>query len=62
MIIDIEALRRDLINYFGVAMIKFPNAMMDLIEVQNANDDKLIQIAVTNGFNLENYEIKNKTR
>lgn len=57
--IDIESLRYDLINYFGSAMPMFPVATMDLIEVENASEDKLIEIALRNGFDLNNYRINN---
>jgi len=53
--IDINKLREDLINYFGTAMGMFPMAIMDLNEVYNASDDKLMEIAINNGFKLENY-------
>ena len=55
--IDIEALRRDLMDYFGSATPMFPQAYMDVIEVQNASANKLIQIALQNGFHLEDYQI-----
>jgi hypothetical protein len=55
--IDIEALRRDLMNYFGSATPMFPQAYMDVIEVQNASANELVQIALRNGFRLEDYQI-----
>ena len=55
--IDIEALRRDLMNYFGSASPMFPQAYMDVIEVQNASANELVQIALRNGFRLEDYQI-----
>lgn len=53
--INIEKLRSDLIDYYGTAMSFFPMAMIDLNEVYNASDEKLIEIAIKNKFNLENY-------
>ncbi len=58
--IDIERLREDLINYFGTAMFYNPVAMMDLEKVKRANTDKLIDIAIDNGFDLERYKIKER--
>lgn len=55
--IDIESLRKDLMDYFGSATPTFPFAYMDVIEVQNASAEKLIQIAIQNGFDLKKYEI-----
>lgn len=53
--IDVERLRDDLIDYFGAATPFFPVATMDLIEVENASLEKLIEIAKRNGFNLNDY-------
>ena len=53
--LNIEKLRNDLINYFGTAMSFFKVAMFDLNEVYNATDEKIIEIAIRNSFNLENY-------
>ena len=57
---DIERLRTDLINYFGTASSFFPVAYMELFEVQNASNDKIIQIAIDNNFNLDDYRINLK--
>lgn len=56
--IDFEELRRDLMDYFGTATPMFPVAMMDLIDVEHASEDKLIQIALDNNFDLDNYITK----
>ena len=50
--IDIEKLRSDLMDYFGTAMGFFPVATMDLIKVQNASDEELINIALKNNFDV----------
>ena len=55
--IDIEKLRSDLMEYFGTAMGFFPVATMDLIKVQNASDEELINIALKNNFDLNKYII-----
>ena len=57
--IDIEKLRKDLINYFGTAMISpFPAAIMNLTKVEKASAEELINIALKNGFDLEKYICK----
>ena len=54
---DIEALREDLIDYFGTAMMSgFPMAIMDLSEVEDASDLKLIMLAEKVGFDLNKYK------
>jgi len=57
MEIDFERLRNDLINYFGTSTSLFSNATMDLIEVENASFEKLIEIALKNNFDLDDYII-----
>ena len=61
MEIDYEKLRSDLIDYYGPAMMYNPMAVVELSEVENAANDKLVQIALQNGFDLNNYE-KQKRR
>lgn len=59
--IDIEKLRKDLIDHFTSAMfIVSPVAMMDLTKVEYATDEELIEIAISNKFNLEKYTKTNK--
>ena len=54
--IDIDLLRQDLIDYFTSSMFMVsPVALVDLTEVENASDDKIIKIALDNGFDLNNY-------
>lgn len=53
--LNIEKLRSDLVDCFGTAMCFFKVAIIDLNEVYNATDEKLIEIAIKNNFNLENY-------
>ena len=54
--IDIDKLRKDLIDHFTAAMfIVNPAAMMDLNRVENASDEELIQIAINNRFDITNY-------
>ena len=60
MTINIEQLRKDLIDYFGTAMQYNPMAMMELEEVRRASAERLIEIAIKNGFDLENYKVKGR--
>ena len=58
MTIDVERLRRDLIDYFGSAMQFYSIAIMKLSEVESCSDNRVVEIALENGFNLYDYEIK----
>ena len=60
--IDIERLRRDLIDYFGAAIRIYPVAIMDIIEVESSSYYKLIEIAKSNGFDLNKYVVEPYTR
>ena len=63
MIIDVEALRYDLIDYFGTAISYNPIAMADLVRVEAASDYEIVDIAIKNGFDISKYEFSNnKTR
>lgn len=56
--IDIERLRRDLIDYFGTAMYNgSPQAQILLSKVENASPSELINIAQNNGFDINDYII-----
>ena len=59
---DLEKLRTDLINYFGSATTVISNALIDLIEVENATDNELINIAIKNNINLNNYILNVKIK
>ena len=58
--IDTEQLRSDLIDYFGSATQVNGFAIVDVIEIETADVNKLIDIAIENGFNLDDYYIKIK--
>jgi len=60
MNIDYERLRSDLIDYYGTAMIYNPMAVVELSDVQNSSNDRLVQIAIQNGFDLSDYEEQKK--
>lgn len=53
--IDIEKLRNDLMDYFGTSMGFYLVATMDLIKVENATAEELINIAMKNNFDLNKY-------
>lgn len=54
--IDIERLRKDLIDYFGIAMFNgSPQAIIELSRVENATPNELINIAQNNGFDINDY-------
>lgn len=54
---DYIKLRKDLIDYYGSAMIGgFPIAMMNLTKVEKVSDDELVEIAVEVGFDLNKYK------
>ena len=58
--IDVDELRSDLIDYFGSATPMYPVAFMDLINVENASPEELVQIAIQNGFDLNDYRVYQK--
>lgn len=54
--IDIESLRKDLMDYFTSAMfLVSPVALVDLSKVERATDIEVVQIALDNKFDLEKY-------
>lgn len=56
--IDIEALRQDIIDYYGTAALGFfPAAYMDVARVENATDEELIEMALNLGFDLNRYKM-----
>lgn len=58
MTIDVDELRKDMLDYYGTAMINgFPMAVADVGKVERATDEELVRMAVDNGVNLEKYEV-----
>ena len=54
--IDVNRLRRDLMDYFGTAMFNAsPLAVMDLSRVERASDMDVVKIAQENGMDLREY-------
>ena len=63
MNIDVEKLREDLIDYYGTAMFNAsPLAIIKLTKIEKATDKEIIQIAIDNKFDLNEYIIHNKSR
>ena len=61
MEIDIEKLRKDLIDYYDTAMFNAsPLAIIELTKIENASPQELINIALKNNFDLTEYETNNK--
>jgi len=59
MVIDIEELRKDLINddygaFFGAG---FGGALMESFDIRNATAEELVRIAQRKGIDLTKYEI-----
>lgn len=54
--VDVDALRKDLMDYFGTAMQYNPVAVVELTKVQRAGEEELIHIALSNNFDLNNYK------
>ena len=57
MNIDIERLRKELIDYYGTAIGTNPVAVIELSIVETAPPERLIYIAINKGFNLNDYLI-----
>ena len=60
--IDVDALRNDLIDYYGSATPYYPIATADLVKAETASDKEVVEMALKNGFNLYDYEINNKRK
>lgn len=58
--IDIDRLRKELIDYYGTASVLYPIAVMDLTKVETCSAEELINIAKNNEFNLNDYIIEEK--
>ncbi|MGI6078429.1 MAG: hypothetical protein ACOYCB_09775 [Fastidiosipilaceae bacterium] len=57
MVINVERLRNDLLNYYGTAMFNgFPMAVTDVEKVKYASAEELMMIAVEIGVDLRSYE------
>ena len=55
--INISKLREDLLDYYGTAMFNAsPLAIIELVKIEKASDDELIEIAIDNNFDLNEYK------
>lgn len=58
IIIDVDDLREDLIDYFGTGMFNVSPVMMIMLEkVKSASDMEVVDIAIKNGFDIRKYEV-----
>ena len=55
MEIDFDALRDYLIDYFGTASSYNPVALIELTEVETASPKKLVEIAIRNNVDLDDF-------
>ena len=47
---DIERLRKMLLDRYGTAAMQFPAAMADVVRVENASADELIRLGLKEGI------------
>lgn len=59
--IDINKLKKDLKDYYEAAYftLGYGAALMDSIDIDKLSDEELINKAIDNGLNLENYIVNN---
>ena len=60
--IDVEKLRRDLINYFGPAISSNPMAMGDIINIENASPQELVRIIDRTTLDINDYIVDDYER
>ena len=62
--IDINKLKQDLKNYYEAAYftLGYGAALMDSFDLDNLSDEEIINKAIDNGINLENYIINNTNK
>ena len=59
--IDIERLRKGLIEFYTGVMYKIsPIAMSDIDKIEHASDEELVNIAIKNHVNLEEYRLQRR--
>ncbi len=59
VLLDFERLRNDLMDYYGTAMSSgFGMAVMDLVKIQKASYEELIEYAQDCNIDIEKYIIK----
>ena len=57
---EIEQLRKELEDHYGTAMQFFPQAVMDLSEVEQASPEELIRMAKELGYDIPDDEEEEK--
>ena len=62
--IDINKLKKDLKDYYEAAYftLGYGAALMNSIDINKLSDEELINKAIDNGINLENYIINNSNK
>ena len=56
--IDVDRLRRDVIEYYGTAMFNAsPMAIMELSKAESASDEEIVNMALQAGLDLTDYEV-----
>ena len=62
--IDINKLKKDLKDYYEAAYftLGYGAALMDSFDLDNLSDEEIINKAIDNGINLENYIINNSNK
>ena len=58
---DFDRLRQDLLDFFGTSMMFNPMAVLNVVDVEKADNEKLLHLAQSNGFDLDNYKVKGKS-
>lgn len=60
MIIDVDDLRKDLLDdSYGAAFGGgFGGAFMEAVDIERASDEEVVKIAVKKGIDLSKYEVK----
>ena len=55
--LNFDKLREDLLDYYGTAMFNAsPLTIIELTKVEKANNEELIEIAINNNFDLNEYK------
>lgn len=62
MNIDRNKLQEDLIQYFTTAINPFDADLNEAEEISKLSSDKLIRLALSNGFNMEEYKVEENQR
>lgn len=62
--IDINKLKQDLKDYYEAAYftLGYGAALMDSFELDNLSDEEIINKAIDNGLNIENYIVNNSNK